>query len=284
MQNNKIRHLMRIIIALAISLVVNEYHSFTQEGWMMFGTLVVMLTATGSALYQGLLRFFILLVVVLVISPMELIVERLSDVTLGSIIGIVINLLILPDRVDLEFRKLAINVLQSYAKYFSGIVELVLLRDDKDAERGKIQVEQRLQQLPGWVYETGFDKTLQKGYRYYLMKLNQVSEILFAMHYTARTPMDEALLAKINEPLLLCVTHVNEFVQALATVLDLKKLTEGVVDFSDEIEQIDMEFKKHSPFALELLDVEKESMHFAEFIFSLKEFHDALVKLAKALR
>ena len=193
-QNNKLRHVIRMMFAVIIACLCNYYAAFTQEGWLILTTIVVMLTSTGSALYQGLLRFFLLIGLVtfftLTFSSVALLFLRLSDITLGAFIGIFINVIILSDRIATEFRQIIKEVLHAYAKYFASIVELLLLRQTKHAEEANDLVLKRLQQLPGWVYEVGFDITLQKSYRYFVRKMNQISETLFAMHYIVHYPFE----------------------------------------------------------------------------------------------
>lgn len=286
--NNKIRHSIRIICAIFIALITNYYFSFTDEGWIIMAAAFVMLTTVGSALYQGLLRFFLLASLVtvasLLFSSITALTLRLNDIAIGAFIGIAANIIILPDRVDVEFRSTLGPLLQSYGAYFSGIIELLLKNNQKNAEIAKIQVEKELLHLPIWVYEVGFDIRMQKGYRYFFMKISQISEILFALHYLARHPFDVKLLERTHDVFIQCVLKVNQFILALMTVLELKKLTEGVDDFEEEIALIENEFKKIAPISLELLDIEKASVYFVEFSYALKELHSSLVSLAKALR
>ena len=84
--------------------------------------------------------------------------------------------------------------------------------------------------------------------------------------------------------LLQCVNGVNEFVSALTTILDLKKMTDGVLDFSEDINKLEADFVKFVPQSIEIFDVNKDFVGMAEFIYELKELRDALVKLAKTLR
>jgi len=285
---NAARHSIRILCALGIALPLTYYVSATKQGWLPFATIIVMFTATGSALYQGLLRFFLITVIVvigsLIFSPTYLLYMRMYDVVLGALVGILANIVILPDRVDFECRTAFIPILQSYVSYFSALVALLLQRDLLGAEREKINVEKKLQQLPEWVYEVGFDVTLQKGYRYFFMKVGQIGEVLFAMHHLARYPFSDELLNTIREPLLQCVIRVEQFIVALIRVLELKKLTEGIVDFGAELMEIEEKFKVIVPPALEVAEVAKDYVYLTEFIYDLRDLRSSLLRLTEALR
>ncbi len=286
--NNKIRHVVRIICAFVIALIVNNYISFTDEGWIIMTAVFVMLTSIGSAFYQGLIRFFLLggmvLIASLVFSTMTVALIRLDDIAIGAFIGIMANVTILPDRVDAEFRLGLIPLLKSYNAYFTSIIELLVQNNTVPAEQAKIEVEKQLQQLPAWVHEVGFDIHMQKSYRYFFMKMSQISEILFALHYLSRHPFSMALLERTQGLFLQCVLKVNQFILALITLLELQKLAEGVDDFEEEIALIERDFNQNMPTSLGLLDIEKECIYFAELIYGLKDFRRALVNVAKTLR
>lgn len=287
-QTNSLRHIARIVVAFVIALVINPFYSMTLAGWMPIATVCVMLTFTGSAFYQGVKHFFVMTLIALIYSllthSMGLFSFRMGDVIIGSVLGIALNVLLFPDLVDVEFRRIMIPIIKSYADYFAAIIQLLLQIEPNQAEEKSNIVDERLLTLPRWVYEPGFDITLQKGHRYFTMKVGELYELLMAMHHLARYRFDPALLAAIREPMLLCLTRVEQFFFALLTVLDLQTLQEGVVDFADEIELIEKNFKDKVPLSTEMLDVSKDYVYMAEFIYDLQDFRDAMLKLAQTMR
>lgn len=287
-KRNGVRHVVRILCAVVIALVMNHFVASTKQGWLPCAAVLVMLTATGSALYQGLWRFFVISCAVvlgsLIFSPMSLLYMRMYDVVLGALVGMVANIIILPDRVDTEYRMAFVPILRSYARYFSALVFLLLDKNIVDADREKIKVEKNLQQLPAWIYEVGFDTTLQKGYRYFFMKVGQIGEILFAIHHLARYAYSEDLLSIIREPLLQCILRVEQFMEAIITVLELKKLSEGITDFGPELEEIEKRFKEVVPVAMEAAMVETDYVYLTEFIYDMRELREVLLRLTEALR
>jgi hypothetical protein len=285
---NSMRHLSRIFCALVIALMINYYIKSPETGWLLFSTVAVMLTSTGSALYQGLLRFFLLTCVVvigsLIFSSIHLLYMRMYSVALGALIGMLANIIILPDRVDVECRNAFIPILKSYNAYFSALVIFLLEKNATHAEREKINVEKNLQKLPVWVYETGFDLSLQKGYRYFFIRVEQMSEILFAMHHLVRHSFSENVLSVIREPLLQCVLRVEQFIAALITVLELKKLSEGIIDFGEELAAIEDKLKAIVPPMQEAFEEATDSVYLAEFVYCLRDLRNVLLKMTEALR
>jgi hypothetical protein len=246
-----------------------------------------MLTYTGSAIYQGILWYVCFLIVIWIVSYLfgatELIQVRSYDVTLGALIGIVTNVLIFPDRVDVSFRQSVSFIIKYYKSYLRAIVHL-LLTQQQAAETEKILLEKALKRLPTWVYETGFDFTLQKGYRYFVMKISEVSEILFSIHHLARYPFPNELLEVIKIPLLESLKKIEQFFESLIHVLNLKNVIGEPFDFYQDIEMMESNFKKKVPLNLDIIDVSKEYVYLIEFIYNMRELHAILIKMAESLR
>lgn len=289
--NPKIRHVIRILIAILLSYIFYNYIYHKALGLMLFSTLFVMLTSTGSALFQGLLRFFLLVMTIIIahiLFPHFVNFYNHMDVILwGSCIGILVNTFIFPDRVDLVFKRAVVPLLKASREYFSAII-FYLIDNNQDKmhqlDQAKIQLESKLLLLPIWIYQPGFDLALQKGYRYYFMQLNHLVEILFAMHYLTRFSYDKEWIATMEGSLLQCEQGVTEFVAAIMTLMDLEKLKEGVVDFEDHITHIEFIFNKIMPVPLELLETYSNARYLAEFVHNLRELRVVLIQLAKALR
>lgn len=282
------RHICRIIIALSVAFIVNQYYSFSSQWWLPLATFFVMLTYTGSAIYQGILWYVCFLIVIWIVSYLfgatELIQVRSYDVTLGALIGIMTNVLIFPDRVDVSFRQSVSFIMKYYISYLRAIVHLLLTQQQQAAETEKILLEKALQRLPTWVYETGFDFTLQKGYRYFVMKISEVSEILFSIHHLARYPFPNELLEVIKIPLLESLKKIEQFFESLIQVLNLKNVIGETFDFYQDIEMMESHFKKKVPLNLDIIDVSKEYVYLIEFIYNMRELHAILIKMAEALR
>jgi len=286
--NKNKRHLLRISIALCIAFSVNQWYSFSFQWWLPLTTFFVMLTDVGSAVYQGILRYFFILLIVCVISWIfsltELMPVRAYDMTIGAVIGIIVNITLFPDPVDTYFCQSTAMILQCYNVYFQEIVKLLLHKKSIKVNQAKLEVEKAMLSLPLWVYETGFDLTLQKSYQYFVMKVSEMGELLFSMHHLARCHFSRQLTHIIAEPLQQSIQKGNQFFTALIHILHLKKLKMTAVDFYQEIEIMEQHFKESIQISTEMLDVSKDSVYLIEFIYNMRELQDILVKMSLALR
>lgn len=290
LENHKIRYLFRIFIAILIIFIV--YHDLYHKalGLMIFSTVFVMVTSTGSAFFQGLLRFFLLIFLVISVhwfnQRFTYFYNNMDVILCGSFVGIFTNVLIFPDKINLEFKRAVVPLLKTSCGYFSAIISY-LIDNNQDRmvqmDKAKIHFQNKLL-LPFWVYQPGFDLALQKGYRYYFMQLNHLAEILFAMHYLTRFTYDREWIAAMESSLTQCEQGMTEFVAAIMTLLDLEKLKEGVIDFEDQINNIECIFNKIISVPLELLEIYNNAKYLAEFIHNLRELRVVLIQLAKALR
>jgi hypothetical protein len=253
-------------------------------GLMLFSTIFVMLTSTGSAFFQGLLRFVLWVVLIAMAHMFFPYIIDWNAIFLGSFVGILTNTLIFPDRIDLAFKKAVVPLLKASRDYFSAIISYLKDKHQDHMDQAKIHLQNKLLLLPVWIYQPGFDLALQKGYRYYFMQLNHLAEILFAMHYLVRFNYDREWIASMENSLLQCEQGVTEFVAAIITLLDLEKLKEGVVDFDANIRDIEHLFNKIIAVPLELLETYSNAKYLAEFIHNLSELRVVLIQLAKALR
>ncbi len=241
-------------------------------------------------LTRGFLIGFILLITMLSsVMQISVLYARLYDVTLGACIGIAINLLIYPSRVDVEFRSKVIPILNAYETYLTAIIELFLHKgnSEKRAEEQKILLENKFQTrtnaFPSWVYESGLSVSIQSGHRHFLVMTERVAEILFSLHHIARHSFDKTRLENLEDPLLGFAQATQKLFQALITILNLQKLSQPVSDLEDELIQLEKAFQIVAPPSLELLDLSEDYILLAAFLTDLKDLRGSLVRLSQAL-
>lgn len=283
---NKFRYLLSLASALLVAIIANHYYASTSVFLIPLTALYVMQTPIGNSFYQGIRHFSLVLILVaiasLLVSSMPFFYLVMHDVVIGASIGIIANLIILPRRADTEFREAVLPLVRECSDYFTMTANYLLQKDVKDP--GNAKLENRLLKLPLWVYERGFDSGLQVGYRFFLTRLTLISDVLFAMHHLARHEYDKELLAKIRLPMLQCMDYISQFFAAVVTVLELKELEEKVNDLEKEIDELEKQFHHVVPLSLDLLDMKRDYVYLAEFIYHLKDLRKLLLKLAEALR
>lgn len=286
LSNNRFRYACSIFTAVCISLVVGFYQSKYSMLLIPLVAVFVMQASIGNALYHGVQKSFLLICLLIVFALMlhsrkNVFYAGIQDILFGTAIGIAANILILPRRADIAFREKIEPVMDIFREYFSNCVNSILYKAELMNNR---KMEVVLQKLPGWVHETGFDAGLRQGYQFFLVKLEQLADILFAIHGLARHDYEEELLKTIREPLENCRVLADTFFASIIQVLQLKKLHEGVEDFVKEIDVLEKQFFSIAPNNLELLDFKADFVNFAEFIYCLRDLRSFMVRLGEALR
>ncbi|MDA8561579.1 hypothetical protein N9L02_00520 [Gammaproteobacteria bacterium] len=287
-ENNKIRFFIRVIFAIVVCFVINKSFDSISLIALIFSTIFIMISSVGNRFSSGLIKFFILISMFSIIHftfpDIKDFYLNIYAIIIAVFLGISANLFILPDRLDFEFQKTVIPLLNSSKIYFSSIARSICDDNLEEVYKNKVKIENCLKDLPIWVYESGFDLVLQKGYRFYFLKLNYLSEILFSMSYLARFSYDNQLTQLVEKPLMQCADRMHKWVDAIISLLKEEKLKEGVIDFSEDIIEIETLFYKLAPASLDFLKSHKDLKYFSEFIYNLQELRNTLLNLAKALR
>lgn len=283
---NKYRYMISLIIALIVSIIINYYWAESACLLIPLTAMYTMQTSIGNPLYQGMKKLLLVIVIIaaasLLVYSLQVFYEMTHDVLIGAAIGIAANLFLLPRKADTEFREKIRPVIKEFNDYFSLIIDQLL--QQTNGKFNNATMENALLKLPDWVYERGFNSALQIGYQFFLMKVEQISDVLFSMHHLARYQYDKELIAKIRPTLLQYVEHVNQFFTAVVTVLELKKLSEEPSDLEHELITLQKQFFAVVPSSLELLDMRRDYVYLAAFIYDLKDLRTLLLKLGEALR
>ncbi len=285
-KNNKIRYMINLVVTMSLAFILNYYFAETDVFLIPLTAIYVMQTAIGNAFYQGmqklLLVFAIITAASLQIYSMSFFYMLAHDVLIGSAVGIMTNLVFPPQKPDKEFRESILPAIKTLNDYFSMIIDQLLQQDSSHFDNTAL--ENVLLKLPDWVYEPGFNNALQTGYRFFLMKVEQMSDVLMSMHHLARYQYDKELIAKIRPTLLHYVEHVNQFFISIVTVLELKVLSEEPSDLEHEMTELQNHLFTIVPSSLELLDMRRDYVYLAAFIYDLKELRNLLLKMGEALR
>ncbi|HSW68776.1 MAG TPA: hypothetical protein VLI69_01290 [Gammaproteobacteria bacterium] len=285
LKNNIFRFSISLLIALILSLVANFYLAVTEFYLIPLTALYVMQTSIGNEFYQGIRNFIFVLVIVVIsalaLHSLQFFYQIAHDTLVGAVIGIAVNLVV-SRQPDTEFRNKLLPVIKIFNHYFSMIIDQLLQQDSN--QFNNTSLENALLTLPDWVYERGFNSALQNGYQFFLIKIEQISDILFSMHYLARYQYDKELIAKIRPTLLQYVENVNQFFSAIETVLQLIKLEANPSDLENEISELQKQFFAVMPSSLELWDMQRDYVYLAAFIYNLKDLQKLLLKLGESLR
>lgn len=286
LKNKKMRYVFGVSIALIVSWIMNHYSVTSHFFFIALITLFTMQTSIGNSFYQGMqkciLVFALSAIAALGVYSIQFFYAMAHDVLIGAGIGILVNVIIFPRKPDSEFREKIFPVIKLFNDYFSLIIDQLL--QHKPNQWDQAVLENALLELPDWVYERGFDSVLQKGYQFFLMTIEHISDVLLSMHHLVQYSYDKELVAKIRPSLLQYVEQVNSFFLSIMKVLELKTLADEPSDLEQEFSQLQKQFFRIVPESLELLDIRRDYVYLAAFIYHLNDLRKLLLKMGEALR
>lgn len=231
--------------AVFVAVIVSHYIAFAEKYWIVIAAFLVMQTAVGVTLRQGLQILLLLLMTVIVgtiigdlilaVHP-EMLYARVYDLMIGSVIGIFSNVFIFPVRPNVVFRNNLQPVLTLYSQSLSAFTLYLLRKDlEQQAIDKKIELDALLAaKSSAWVYHSGLSETLQPGYRHFLLMTERVGELLASLHILSRHSFDPQVLNMLEEPMTQFVVETNRIFHALGVVLALNKLDQPVSDLKEE--------------------------------------------------
>lgn len=286
LRTNGIRYCCSLFLAFMLSLVLNYFLATSQVFLIPLTTLFVMQTSIGNAFYQGMQKCLLVIIFIaaasLFVHSIPLFYLMTHDVLIGSVIGIMANLLLWPRKADAQFREEILPTIKTFNEYFSLIIDQLLQQDSSKFNNAAL--ENVIIKLPDWVYERGFNNALQVGYQFFLLQIEKMSDALMSMHHLARYQYDKELIAKIRPTLLQYVDRVNQFFISVITVIELKTLIEEPSDLEKEMTELQNQLFTIVPSSLELLDMRRDYVYLAAFIYNLKDLRKLLLKMGEALR
>ena len=257
--------------------------------YFITGTLFVacrLLTRRFSSMLVTPVAFVFLLLATPMFGDAD-IFALLHDAVLGGIIGIVVRILFFTSTLAFDFRQRIVLVLTQYSEYLSAIGDVLLqipgalLR----CQEQRAQLESVMQRdFPHWVYEKGFNPLFQQGHRHFLIRMEQLGEILFAMNLSARHAITPDLLAEFQMAIIQSLAGVKRIIAAIVVRLCTEKFDAPVSDLEDEIMQLEIVYRKFINLPLELIDTSKDAIALSRFIYSVKDLQRNLLRVAEALR
>jgi hypothetical protein len=234
------------------------------------------------------------LIMLLMLVPFSLtgniLFDRLHDVVVGGAIGMAAGLVIFPGRPDVDFRIGVIPVLRAYNSYIAAITALFFKEENAllEVDNKKAAIEKALQSrqvfFPAWVYEKGFNISLRAGHRHFLIRVEQMGQVLFAMNFTARYAVTPELLEKFRQPILKCVEDYKTIITDLITVLHKADLATMNSAFAEDLTYLDNKFETEMAMPYELAETSPDYMHIVSFIYGLRDLQKITGKLEESLR
>ena len=261
--------------------------------------IIFVLSGYGIFLYRPLSnkeKFHIMLFAfVLVIATMApvikpaLFTDNLIAVGLGAAIGIAINQIFFPRKLDKPFCEGVAPLLITLKEYSIVLTENLLGRStlERLAEE-KLKVEKAMlfqySIYPEWVYETGFNPGLRSGWRFILIKVECVVEAYFSLDFLANRRGDVALLSehlsmtmRQNEALLNILIRYFGNRELVKDHEDFKR------DFTTDLTTLEETLQRIVPQHIELLDISPDYIALVGLVRDIRDLRGLLLQLVMAL-
>jgi hypothetical protein len=233
--------------------------------------------------------FMVVLVATLAsISSFELTRLRIFDVVIGALIGIASHFILFPTKLDKEFAAGIVPILQALDRFSQTLTSGFFSYEQKqEVINKKNLIEMTLQSqegvYPEWVYEIGFNRGLRSGFRFFLVNLERVIELLFSINFLFSRQVNPVSMDDIQD----AFARVMQTNQELLTILILyfkeNKLNEIKSDFMSDMTELEKALNQIVPNNLELLAVTPNNLLLTALVRDMRDLRELLLQLVKSL-
>jgi hypothetical protein len=278
-------------MTVCLALIIGHLFLFTHEGWMAITALLLAQTTRGAPARQGLIYFFFIACIAFVLPPHDynMMRSRIVEIALGALLAMGLNAWVLPVRIYEEFRIGVLPILRALLTDMRALARTL----EKPHQLAHFTAEQyyietvlaETQGLyPGWVYEVGFNPGLRSGFRFFLIQLERMTEILFSLHYVmqqcasvgAEVTFSAEATPVLENNMLLCHNLIRHF--------QGEGLPEqGETDFVGDITLLERTLQQHVPVPMELLEMSPAYLPFVALVRDLKDMRELWLKLSMAV-
>ena len=197
-------------------------------------------------------------------------------------------MLIFPVHFEQEFRQGLVPLLNAMVEYIHALIDNMKEISSSDKlERARLKIEFTLQSqqgmYPEWVYEVGFNPGLRAGFRFFLVNLERVSDILFSLNFLLTSSVDEERLRGMDERLADAMKKNAELIMALSDYFKNKKIKATKSDFTSDITALENTLRQKIPGSIELLDLSPDYIKLTALVRDVKDLRELLLQLVLAL-
>lgn len=212
---------------------------------------------------------------------------QMLDVLIGSIIGLITMFIILPPKIIKDFNdginilihKLEVNtlLLTRYFENKTSLNEVILATDQVDATLSDCNSA-----YPDWVYDTGFNRELRGGFRFYLVTLDRVIEILHSIN--VMLPEFDALLFEDMLPYFEKSMLINhKILSSLHHYFAHGKKDNLTLDWKEDIVALEKTIQDFFPASEELIEISPQFYIVTALLREIKDLRRLLLDLLLAL-
>lgn len=278
-----------LILAFLIRLYVPQMITYVFLG--LLGITIIYSSFIITLQKKTIFFLYLFLIVVFVATlksqvPFLHLYYQIFAVIIGGFIGIIYVQIVFPVKIAQEFSKGVVSLLKILSEYSEIIAEQFLTRSTNQIISTKsikkiLQAQESL--YPEWVYETGFNPGLRSGFRFFLLKLEQITEIFFSMEYLSQRPVDPFLLNECKKFITDVMQKNQELFQILIAYLTQNTQMSVPTNLTSDIVMLENILDHLIPQHLELIDVSESNLIITAFVRDIKDMRAILIELIKSM-
>lgn len=213
---------------------------------------------------------------------------HIADILIGAFIGLSCSMIILPVQTVKEFLLGVVPTLtilgdysQKLSEYFSEEETSVVLTKQMQEVRESLQSPTSL--YPNWVYEVGFNRGLRAGFRYFLIKVECLAELVFSMDYLLEKNIKKDVPVELYQHVAKVTHHNAILIQAICAHFEKEKVVKVDLDLTEDLDAFEQASKRFFSGTIALLDISEQHMRLALFVRNIKDMRTRLLQLASTI-
>lgn len=279
----KIFLLMVIIMAFCFFGLISFLFSRTMVMAMIMMSVIIsaVICYLNRPLSQESIFLTLLFPVVLLLSTLfpemdkNILYSWLMDAVIALVLSILVQFIFSKNLVK-KFRidmSLLFSILNHDVKYLF----------DEGASISRIKLSMLSMRYPEWIVRMGLNPGLRSGFRFFLVRLEQIIELLFSLDYFIRSNLNQEILNHIKPELLLVNKQNAILLDSLSHYFKQKTQVAIQDDLTSDVLALDKKLREMIPARLALLDVSYDDMKITMIVRDIKDIRLLLLQLIAAL-
>ncbi len=212
------------------------------------------------------------------VSVVAVLQDRIFDTAIGALIGILCRFVVLPVKLDVAFSEGVVPTLAAMNEFMEA-----LMTKNNLAER-RLQVEESLIDMyPSWIYEVGFNRGLRSGFRFFLVNIERVSEVLFSMDYLIARGMDVSHSHELQRHLGIVMQKNQQLLLLLIQYFNQGKIGEHMQDYTADMNELENILRLVIPDNMEGLMLSPALLLITAFVRDMRDLRMLLLDLVKSV-
>lgn len=208
------------------------------------------------------------------------------EMIMGAMIGTIGTFILSTRSLAKEFSASILPTLKAIDQYSELLQQFVSKTDINEQlllDQSVAMNNTLLYPYPRWVYETGFNRGLRSGFRYFLIHVEQLIEIFFSMELSCRDIKNSSGMGDLSYDIASAMNKNTELLKNLIYFFEHSKMMDIKNDYISDITVLEEKIKNFLPSSLELVDVATPHISLLAVLRDIKDSREKLLQLNMSL-